>query len=99
MKYARFLLFLTLSLALCLAASTAVGEAQWSASAIRLGSEMPDFTVDTVDGGSFTLSEALKEKDMVLINLWPPGAAPARRNSPTWRKPGSSIGIRWPSLP
>lgn len=35
-----------------------------------LGEAMPDFTVETIDGGSFTLSEALEDHDMVLINLW-----------------------------
>ena len=35
-----------------------------------MGQPMPDFTVETIDGGSFTLSEALKDHDMVLINLW-----------------------------
>ena len=97
MKYARFLLLLTLSLALCLAASTAVGEAQWSASAIRLGSEMPDFTVDTVDGGSFTLSEALKEKDMVLINLWATWCGPCAAEFPymeeAWQQYRDQVAI------
>lgn len=36
----------------------------------KLGSIMRDFTVTTVDGETWTLSEVLKEKDMVLINFW-----------------------------
>lgn len=35
-----------------------------------VGTKMEDFTVETADGGTFTLSEALAEKDMVFINLW-----------------------------
>ena len=36
----------------------------------RLGDVMYDFTVETSNGNLFTLSEALKEKKMVMINLW-----------------------------
>ncbi len=36
----------------------------------KLGDVMRDFTVTTVDGEKFTLSEVLKEKKMVLINFW-----------------------------
>ena len=35
-----------------------------------MGSPMEDFTVETIDGGHFTLSEALRDHDMVLINFW-----------------------------
>lgn len=36
----------------------------------ELGSVMRDFTVNTVDGTTFTLSEALKEYDGVLLNFF-----------------------------
>ena len=35
-----------------------------------VGEVMYDFTVTTSDGEEFTLSEVLKEKEMVLINFW-----------------------------
>ena len=39
-------------------------------SSLRLGDVMPDFEVTLPSGENFKLSEALKEKDMVLINFW-----------------------------
>ena len=53
--------------ALMLLCATAGAE---GGSSPHTGSPMPDFTVETIDGGSFTLSEALEDHDMVLINLW-----------------------------
>ena len=35
-----------------------------------LGSIMHDFTVTTIDGETFTLSEVLKEKKAVVLNFW-----------------------------
>ncbi len=37
---------------------------------LKLGDVMYDFTVSTQDGTEYTLSEMLKEKDMVLLNFW-----------------------------
>lgn len=36
----------------------------------KLGDVMYDFTVNTMDGKAFKLSEVLKEKDAVVINFW-----------------------------
>ena len=41
-----------------------------------------DFTVETVDGGTFTLSEALKDHELVLINLFFTGCPPCRMEFP-----------------
>ena len=38
--------------------------------AYKLGDVMHDFTVTTMDGNAFKLSEVLKEKDAVVINFW-----------------------------
>ena len=35
-----------------------------------LGTKISDFTFTTYNGEEVTLSEVLKEKDMVLINVW-----------------------------
>ena len=78
MKRFRFPALL-LALTLCLCSLPALAE---SAAAAGLGEAMPDFTVATIDGGTFTLSEALKEKDMVLINLWATWCGPCRMEFP-----------------
>lgn len=62
----RALLFL-LVFVLC---APSLGAKAATPGAEYLGRPLPDFTVDTVDGGTFTLSQALKEKQLVLINLW-----------------------------
>ena len=56
-----------LLLALCLAAGCAGAE---TAVPEYMQKPLADFTAATADGGTFTLSEALQEKDLVLINLW-----------------------------
>ena len=60
-----------------------------------IGQTLPDFTVDTIDGGSFTLSEALKDHDIALITCGPPGARLAAANFPACRRPTSSTATAW----
>lgn len=43
---------------------------------------MRDFTVTTFDGKTVTLSEVLKEKDMVLINIWASWCGPCAAEFP-----------------
>lgn len=47
-----------------------------------LGEPMADFTVETSDGGVFTLSESLKDRDVVLINLWASWCGPCMEEFP-----------------
>lgn len=46
------------------------------------GSILPDFTVKTIGDGSFTLSEALQDHELVLINLWATWCPPCRNEFP-----------------
>ena len=59
---------IVLSLALVLALTLAVPCAQ-ATPEDYLGAIVSDFTVKTLEGGSFTLSESLKTHDLVLINF------------------------------
>ena len=47
-----------------------IDDADLSGATLGLGDVMYDFTVTNADGKEVTLSEMLKEKDMVLINFW-----------------------------
>ena len=47
-----------------------------------LGTKINDFSFNTYDGQSVTLSEVLKEKDMVLINIWASWCGPCRMEFP-----------------
>ena len=79
MKHFKRILVLALVMAVCLGAvsARAAGTPE-----DHLGETLPDFTVETIDGGTFTLSEALKEKDLVMINLWATWCGPCEREFP-----------------
>ena len=79
MKIYRFIALLALLLALCVSAVSVVAEEEPYS---HVGETLPDFTVTTIDGGTFTLSEALKEKDMVMINLWATWCGPCEMEFP-----------------
>ena len=68
--------FLALALAaLCLAGALAdAGEMK--------GKTWPDFSVKTVDGGTFILSESLKTHDLVVINFWASWCGPCSYEFP-----------------
>ena len=78
MRTMRILLMLLLALALLGAAQA---EAYFVADD-HLGEALPDFTVTTIDGDTFTLSEALKEKNVVLVNLWATWCGPCNMEFP-----------------
>ena len=51
-----------------------------------LGKPFPDFTVKDTDGNIFTLSEALKDHEAVLINFWATWCGPCRNEFPAINK-------------
>lgn len=66
---------LMLALALCLSSAMA-------AEIYQVGDTMEDFTAATYDGQTITLSEALREKDAVLINIWATWCPPCKAEFP-----------------
>ena len=71
------------ALLLCLTVSAA-----WAAGTPEsyLGNPMPDFTVTTITGDASTLSEALKTKKAVLVNLWATWCPPCEMEFPFMEK-------------
>lgn len=81
MKRIKSLMALLLALMLCLA-GFAMAEGAEEATVYKLGDKIDDFTVTTYDGKSVTLSEVLKEKEAVLINIWATWCGPCRNEFP-----------------
>ena len=51
-----------------------------------LGKPFPDFTVTDSEGKTFTLSEALKDHEAVLINFWATWCDPCKNEFPMLNK-------------
>ncbi len=75
-------IFLTLLLALSLLLSFAMAQETQLTPQDYLGKPMPDFTVTTIDGESFTLSEAVKSHKAVMVNLWATWCGPCESEFP-----------------
>lgn len=48
----------------------------------KMGSIMGDFTLTDTDGNSYTLSELLKEKELVILNFWFVSCSPCKAEFP-----------------
>ncbi len=82
MKKIRYILTAVLALTLCLTVIPAQAVFGMDDYPYHLGETIEDFTVTTYDGKEITLSEVLKEKDMVLINIWASWCGPCRMEFP-----------------
>ena len=59
-----------------------------------LGKPFPDFTATDSEGNTFTLSEALKNHEAVLINFWATWCGPCRNELPHLQKLWETYGDR-----
>ena len=75
-KLISVLLAVLLLAALCGIASADTGIG------VEPGQQMPDFTVSLTDGSTATLSELLKEKDLVVLNIFASFCKPCEREFP-----------------
>lgn len=86
----------TLALVLILVFTLAVSGAHADPEAMY-GKTFPDFTVKTIDGSTFTLSESLKTHDLVLINFWATWCGPCCMEFPylqeAWEKYADRIDV------
>ena len=86
----------TLALVLMLVFTLAVSGAQADPEAMY-GLPFPDLSIQTIDGGTFTLSESLKTHDLVLINFWATWCPPCRMEFPflqeAWEKYADRVDV------
>ena len=60
----------------------------------KVGSTMGDFTLTDTDGISYTLSELLKEKELVLLDFWFVNCAPCKSEFPYFESVCKKYGDR-----
>ena len=90
-KLISVLLAVLLLAALCGIASADTGIG------VEPGQQMPDFTVSLTDGSTATLSELLKEKDLVVLNIFASFCKPCEGNSLRWKRSIRRTVIGWRS--
>lgn len=79
MKFFKTCFSLMLALMLCIGCIATAEDAPLS---YAKGDKIQDFTFTTYDGQTITLSEVLKEKKAVLINIWATWCGPCRSEFP-----------------
>ena len=86
----------TLALVLMLVFTLAVSGAQADPEAMY-GQPFPDLSIQTIDGGTFTLSESLKTHDLVVINFWATWCGPCCMEFPylqeAWEKYADRVDV------
>ena len=71
---------------LMLAALSCTAFAESGQSGVEPGKPMPDFSVSLTDGTTATLSELLKEKDLVVLNIFATWCGPCKNEFPDMEK-------------
>ncbi len=82
-----FALIMILALALCLGAAAAEGSAE-------PGQPFTDFTATDSQGNTFTLSEALKDHEAAVINIWATWCSPCEAEMPFLNEAYEQYGDR-----
>ena len=59
-----------------------------------IGQRAPDFRLETLDGETFTLSEALADGSPVVLNFWATWCAPCERELPALQSTAAHYGER-----
>ena len=89
-KLTTVVLVLTLVFTLAVSGAHADPEAMY-------GKTLKDFTVTTIDGNTFTLSESLKTHDLVVINFWATWCEPCCMEFPflqeAWEKYADRVDV------
>ncbi len=72
------------------------GPADWSSltGQGKVGFTLPDFSAETADHGTLTLSELLKDHELVLINLWASWCGPCMMEFPFLEEAYAEYGDR-----
>lgn len=72
------------------------GPADWSSltGQGKVGFTLPDFSAETADHGTVTLSEALKDHELILINLWASWCGPCMQEFPFLQQVYAEYGDR-----